>query len=740
MTIRIADFSDSVTSAITPSTNIPTGPAGADGANGAPGRAFQVDEFLNFTETVRTRIEAYGTPGMSDPNPNHGLVTTVNPYVIVVETDNRTASERTNGPAPLNSDVTRHVLEWSGAVNMTTNPNGGVWFDYGVFTGMAGADGAPGMNGTSATVAVLGTNTLAAGMDASVTNDGTASAASLTFNIPRGDDGNAGPAGSGIASLYPNGNADDAMVSNYTTSGTIGLTLSTTAADIIAGPTTFKITGATTGAKLISPEIDIPLGFRGGLMSLLFVYRSAFADQIKINITDENGVLITSSDNLVNSESSSSGSGSFNFAFNVLDNDKIKVEWEATGAVTEFLFDDVTITPDPLITLPDTTYSLPERSADNTNEYSSHITIGSEIAGGTLTRTDSPISPISTCVKGAQNGSAVITFTGSFFSAPPIITASHSGVGSTPAYATVLSVTTSGCSINCYDTGGTPFNGELYIDFRRSSTDVKSMALTANTEQTVVTYNEFLERENTFGALINNPSNSPSIVSQSGDFIAVGGVSSGGEGIVSITWTSGFFSVAPSVTCTQNPTGNEIISTNLATTTGVTIRALPRGTGASPSNSSFNIIVTRQGTDYKEPVQTGTFLLSPNNIEIMNNQVTGDINALTIGTELFSLGMNKAIENYTVNEFSVTITNEAATTGSGTLSLRLEKKADGLGNTGWTPISTISTTVSTGVVTGTLDMSETDIPKGTYVRIVPLTFKTDQESFHLFVQGQRSNG
>ena len=722
MTIRISDFSDSVTSQVTPSTNIPTGPAGADGANGAPGRAFQVDEFLDFTETVRTRIEAYGTPGMSDPNPNHGLVTTINPYVIVVETDNRTPAERTAGPTPINEDVTRHVLEWSGA----TPDGGGLWFDYGVFTGMAGANGADGMDGASATIAVLGTNTLDAGMDASVTNDGTASAANFTFNIPRGDDGADGPAGSGMASLYPNGNADDAMVGDYTTSGTIGLTLSTTAADIIAGPTTFKITGATTGAKLISPEIDIPLGFRGGLLSLLFVYRSADADQIKINITDENGVLITSSENLIDSESATTGSGSFNFAFNVLDNDKIKVEWEATGAVTEFLFDDVAITPDPLITLPNRTYTL----SDGENTFGALINNPSN-SPSIVSQSGDFIASV------ASGGEGIVDFTWTtdFFSEAPVVTGTESANG--PQIVTTSVPTTTGVTIRTFSrSGGTPVNASFSIIVTRQGSDVKTPALVENTAQTVVTYNEFKNRENTVTAKIDggvNTANSARILSQSVPWIQTV-VEDPADGFFIITYVPGFFTEEPFLVGTAvNYTTSVAITAHSAT--GATLNV-----NAGSGGVDFFLSATKIGVDSEEPVQTGTYLLSPDNIEIMNNQVTGDINALTIGTELFSLGMNKAIENYTVNEFSVTITNEAATTGSGTLSLTLQKKTDGLGNTGWTDISTISTTASTGVVTGTLDMSETDIPKGTYVRIVPTTFKTDQESFHLFVQGQRSNG
>ena len=125
------------------------------------------------------------------------------------------------------------------------------------------------------------------------------------------------------------------------------------------------------------------------------------------------------------------------------------------------------------------------------------------------------------------------------------------------------------------------------------------------------------------------------------------------------------------------------------------------------------------------------------NKEIFNSQVTGNFSAVTPGMDgFFSLGMDRAVQAYTISEFSVTFTNEAATTGTGAFEIRLESKADGLGNAGWTTISTISTTLTTGTVVGTLVPGTMAIPEGSYVRVVPVTFRTDQQSFLFYAQGR----
>jgi len=65
--------------------------------------------------------------------------------------------------------------------------------------GPTGATGATGAAGNAATIAVGTTTTGAPGSSVIVTNSGSSSAATFDFTIPRGDTGNTGPAGVGIA-------------------------------------------------------------------------------------------------------------------------------------------------------------------------------------------------------------------------------------------------------------------------------------------------------------------------------------------------------------------------------------------------------------------------------------------------------------------------------------------------------------------------------------------------------------
>ena len=119
-------------------------------------------------------------------------------------------------------------------------------------------------------------------------------------------------------------------------------------------------------------------------------------------------------------------------------------------------------------------------------------------------------------------------------------------------------------------------------------------------------------------------------------------------------------------------------------------------------------------------------------IKIFDNQVTGDFSAVTIGTDLFSLGMDRAIEDYTINNFSMTLTNEAGgTIGAGTLDLRLEVSSSGVGSTGWTPIATVTNTTPTAAAFTQV------ITSGMYVRIRPVAFRADEQSFHILVEGER---
>ena len=120
-------------------------------------------------------------------------------------------------------------------------------------------------------------------------------------------------------------------------------------------------------------------------------------------------------------------------------------------------------------------------------------------------------------------------------------------------------------------------------------------------------------------------------------------------------------------------------------------------------------------------------------IKIFDNQVTGDFSSVTIGSDLFSLGMDRAIEDYTINNFSMTLTNEAGgTPGLGTLDLRLEVSSSGVGSTGWTEIAVVTNTTPIAAA------FTQAITSGMYVRIRPISFRADEQSFHILVEGERT--
>jgi len=99
----------------------------------------------------------------------------------------------TTGNPGTNAAVTNSGTESAAIFNFTI-PRG----DKGE-QGNAGTPGTPGTPGTAATINVGTTTTGSAGSSASVTNSGSTSAAVFNFTIPRGDTGQAGSPGQGVA-------------------------------------------------------------------------------------------------------------------------------------------------------------------------------------------------------------------------------------------------------------------------------------------------------------------------------------------------------------------------------------------------------------------------------------------------------------------------------------------------------------------------------------------------------------
>ena len=115
----------------------------------------------------------------------------------------------TTGNAGTNASVTNVGSTTAATLNFTI-PRGD--------TGAAGSNGSDGSDGAAATIAIGTVTTGAAGSSATVTNSGTSSAATFNFSIPKGDTGAQGPAGQdgadGADGGISDGDKGDITVSN----------------------------------------------------------------------------------------------------------------------------------------------------------------------------------------------------------------------------------------------------------------------------------------------------------------------------------------------------------------------------------------------------------------------------------------------------------------------------------------------------------------------------------------------
>ena len=118
----------------------------------------------------------------------------------------------TTGNAGTNASVTNVGSTTAATLNFTI-PRGD--------TGAAGSNGSNGSDGAAATIAVGTVTTGAAGSSATVTNVGSSSAATFNFSIPKGDTGAQGPAGQdgqdgqdGADGAISDGDKGDIVVSN----------------------------------------------------------------------------------------------------------------------------------------------------------------------------------------------------------------------------------------------------------------------------------------------------------------------------------------------------------------------------------------------------------------------------------------------------------------------------------------------------------------------------------------------
>jgi hypothetical protein len=93
-------------------------------------------------------------------------------------------------------------------------------------------------------------------------------------------------------------------------------------------------------------------------------------------------------------------------------------------------------------------------------------------------------------------------------------------------------------------------------------------------------------------------------------------------GVVTLTFTSGFFTVAPTVVVTLvDNGGNRGQSYHAASSTGVNVAAAISNTG-NLLNSDFSITVQRQGSDYRQPPIATAAVIKPAVAIISNTQAS----------------------------------------------------------------------------------------------------------------------
>jgi hypothetical protein len=120
---------------------------------------------------------------------------------------------------------------------------------------------------------------------------------------------------------------------------------------------------------------------------------------------------------------------------------------------------------------------------------------------------------------------------------------------------------------------------------------------------------DFGSFENTFSARVTNNGSTSTITSQSGNFIA-SVARTGSNGGITVNFTSGMFSVAPSVIVTcDGAAGNRFASVSAISTTACTINA-DEDAGANP-DQNMNLTVTRQGSDYRQTPQPTAAVIKP---------------------------------------------------------------------------------------------------------------------------------
>lgn len=412
--------------------------------------------------------------------------------------------------------------------------------------------------------------------------------------------------GSGIKNFYTNGDADShSDTSDFSTGnnatfdggGSLAGTfaLSTTAADLIDGKQVFKYTESATALNndddyIASEVIDIPLGYRGRQLGIKLQYKTTKADDaIKWVVKDQtNTTILTTGVELLPKYDSDDTAKEFTTSFYCpADCTQVKVGPQIiTGEVSKVLiWDEVVVTPDPFV------YKdvLIENSFTAIIANNGTASITSQ--GGTNINGENAIASVNRSAGGVVD---VVYTTGFFTVTPAVLATVTDTTGSVIDTLTVTSSTASGCTVHVQDTAG--LNGDKKFTLMVAKQGVDYQPVTPN----IVHHST--GTENTFSAVIAN-NGTASITSQSSpNNPAIASVNRSASGRVDITLTSGFFGVTPAIETTviQASGDNATAFVVSASTSTISIQT-EQTSDAANFDRPFNITMTRQGTDYKNP-------------------------------------------------------------------------------------------------------------------------------------------
>jgi hypothetical protein len=207
------------------------------------------------------------------------------------------------------------------------------------------------------------------------------------------------------------------------------------------------------------------------------------------------------------------------------------------------------------------------------NLYSENVFSARIANNGTasITSQSSPDNPAIASVNRTGIGVVVVTFTSGFFNVIPSVSGVSDGGGN---FIAATALTTNSVTLTNYSHTGGVLDANFEVTFTRQGSDYRF--------ETPAVVHSSTGTENDFSAVI--PSSGTAVTSEGAS--AISSLSWGGN-TATLTLNSGQFTVAPAVDIFPEPTSYTVSNTTITATYG--------------SPTAFNIKISSQGADYKNP-------------------------------------------------------------------------------------------------------------------------------------------